>query len=87
MEQILTFICHLKLNFIENKSDLKGPSCGEIVTVPLHATVKDLKQTAAAALRDTYCLSKFCVSTCKKVCFFFVYLDYVCHYMKMECEP
>ncbi|AES99203.2 PHD finger protein MALE meiocyte DEATH protein [Medicago truncatula] len=63
MEQVLTFICHLKPNFVENKSDLKGPSCGEIVTVPLHATVRDLKQTAEAALRDTYCIAERLIVT------------------------
>ncbi|PNX95928.1 PHD finger protein male meiocyte death 1-like [Trifolium pratense] len=63
MEQVLTFICRLKPNFIENKSDFKGPSCGEIVTVPLHATVKDLKQAAEAALRDTYCIAERLIVT------------------------
>jgi len=63
MEQVLTFICHLKSNFIEYKSDFKGPSCGEIVTVPLHATGKDLKQAAEAALRDTCCLAERLIVT------------------------
>ncbi|KAL5102137.1 hypothetical protein RYX36_006464 [Vicia faba] len=63
MEQILTFICCLKPNFVEDKSDLKGPTCGEIVTVPLHATVRDLKQAAEAALRDTYCIAERLIVT------------------------
>lgn len=54
MEQVLTFICRLKPNFVDN---LKGPPCGEIVVVPLHATVGDLKQAAEIALRDTYCIA------------------------------
>lgn len=63
MEQVLTFICHLKPNFVENKSELKGPSCGEIVIVPLHATVRDLKQAAEATLRDTYCIAERLIVT------------------------
>ncbi|KAE8697186.1 Detected protein of unknown function [Hibiscus syriacus] len=36
---------------------------GELVTVPLHATVLDLKEAAEKALRDTYCImDKFVVT-------------------------
>ncbi|MED6155020.1 hypothetical protein PIB30_001702 [Stylosanthes scabra] len=64
MQQVLTFICRLKPNFVDIKADLSRElPCGEIVMVPLHATVKDLKQAAEAALRDTYCIAERLIVT------------------------
>ena len=49
MEQVLTFICRLKPNFVDIKAELsREPPCGEIVMVPLHSTAGDLKQAAEA---------------------------------------
>ncbi|XP_028784612.1 PHD finger protein MALE MEIOCYTE DEATH 1-like [Neltuma alba] len=59
IEQVLTFICRLIPNFVDDKRELnKEVSPGEIVMVPLHATVRDLKQAAEIALRDTYCIAE-----------------------------
>lgn len=63
MEQVLTFICRLTPNFVDIKSELREPPCGEIVMVPLHATVGDLKQAAEAALRETYCIAERLIVT------------------------
>lgn len=63
MEQVLTFICRLKPNFVDIRSELREPGCGEIVMVPLHAIVGDLKQAAEAALRDTYCIAERLIVT------------------------
>ncbi|XP_061352574.1 PHD finger protein MALE MEIOCYTE DEATH 1-like [Gastrolobium bilobum] len=63
MEQVLTCICRLKLHFVDTESELKGLPCGEIVMVPLQATVGDLKQAAEAALRDTCCIAERLVVT------------------------
>ncbi|XP_027333697.1 PHD finger protein MALE MEIOCYTE DEATH 1 [Abrus precatorius] len=63
MEQVLTFICRLKPNLVDIKSELKGLPCGEVVVVPLHATVGDLKKAAEAALRDTYCIAERLIVT------------------------
>ncbi|KAK7300663.1 hypothetical protein RJT34_11511 [Clitoria ternatea] len=63
MEQALTFICRLKPNFVDIKSEIKGLPCGEVVVVPLHATVADLKKAAEAALRDTYCIAERLIVT------------------------
>ncbi|XP_061357149.1 PHD finger protein MALE MEIOCYTE DEATH 1-like [Gastrolobium bilobum] len=57
-QHVLKFICHLKGNFMDTKSEL-----GEIVMVPLHATVGDLKLAAEAALRDTYCIAEGLIVT------------------------
>lgn len=47
---------------IESKLN-RGLPPGEIVTVPLHATVLELKPAAESALRDTYCIfEKFVVT-------------------------
>ncbi|TKY56679.1 PHD finger protein MALE MEIOCYTE DEATH 1 [Spatholobus suberectus] len=62
-QQVLTFICHLQPNFVEMKYELKGLPCGEVVVVPLHATVGDLKRAAEAALRDTYCIAERLIVT------------------------
>ncbi|KAF7816318.1 PHD finger protein MALE MEIOCYTE DEATH 1 [Senna tora] len=59
IEQVLTFFCRLKPNFIDIKSELnKEVNPGEMVMVPLHATVGELKQAAESALRDTYCIAE-----------------------------
>lgn len=59
IEQVLTFMCRLKPNFVDIKSELnKEVPPGEIVIVQLHATVGDLKQAAETALRDTYCIAE-----------------------------
>ena len=59
MEQILTFFCRLKPNFGDMKSELDiEPPPGEVVMVPLHATVGDLKRASESALRDTYCIAE-----------------------------
>ncbi|KAK7276206.1 hypothetical protein RIF29_17342 [Crotalaria pallida] len=63
MEQELAFTCKLKPNFADTKYDLREPGCGEIVKVPLHATVGDLKQAAEAALRDSYCIAERLIVT------------------------
>ncbi|KAG5052914.1 hypothetical protein JHK87_005112 [Glycine soja] len=62
-EQVLTFICRLQPNFVDKKHELKGVACGEIVVVPLHATVGDLKRASEAALRDTYCIAESLIVT------------------------
>ncbi|KAG4964035.1 hypothetical protein JHK82_040703 [Glycine max] len=62
-EQVLTFICRLQPNFVDKKHELKGLACGEVVVVPLHATVGDLKRAAEAALRDTYCIAERLIVT------------------------
>ncbi|CAJ1970876.1 unnamed protein product [Sphenostylis stenocarpa] len=62
-EQSLTFICRLQPNFVDRKYELKGLPCGEVVVVPLHATVGDLKRVAEAALRDTYCIAERLIVT------------------------
>ena len=41
----------------------EGLACGEVVVVPLHATVGDLKRAAEAALRDTYCIAERLIVT------------------------
>lgn len=60
VEQVLTFMCRLRPNFVDNiKSEMnKEVAPGEIVMVPLHSTVGDLKQAAETALRDTYCIAE-----------------------------
>ncbi|ESW13928.1 hypothetical protein PHAVU_008G238400 [Phaseolus vulgaris] len=62
-EQLLTFICRLQPNFVDKKYELKGLPCGEVVVVPLHATVGDLKRASEAALRDTYCIAERLIVT------------------------
>lgn len=56
-EQILTFVCKLLPNELgaENRhSTIIKPQPGEIVSVPLHSTVGDLKLAVQTAFRDTY---------------------------------
>lgn len=52
-DQRLTFICR----FRESEFKRESPH-GEIVVVPLHATVGELKGAAEIALNDTYCVTE-----------------------------
>lgn len=63
-EQLLTFICNLMPSLSERESEFKkGLPPGEIVVVPLHATVEELKKAAEIAFRETYCITeKFTVT-------------------------
>ncbi|KAM6546181.1 hypothetical protein CsatB_026917 [Cannabis sativa] len=58
-EQMLTFICR----FIPSLSDESECGMSEIVSVPLHATVGELKNAVETALRDTYCVTEQIVVT------------------------
>lgn len=63
-EQLLTYICKVMPNFIEVGADsIWKQAPGEIVMVPLHATLLELKQVAECALRDTYCIMENVVIT------------------------
>ncbi|OWM84971.1 hypothetical protein CDL15_Pgr027758 [Punica granatum] len=56
-EEFLTFICNLlprELGIHDKHSTIVKRPPGEIVSVPLHATVRDLKLAAQSAFRDTY---------------------------------
>lgn len=55
-DQLLTFICNLipSIDRLETLPRKKVPA-GEIIMVPLHATVGDLKAAAESAFRETYC--------------------------------
>lgn len=56
-DQLLRFICQVMPNIIQLEAELnKKLPPGEIVILPLHATVAELKQAAESALRDTYCI-------------------------------
>ncbi|KAK6913510.1 Zinc finger, PHD-finger [Dillenia turbinata] len=58
-DQLLRFICKVMPKLTESDSELTRrwfPS--EIVAVPLHATVAELKGAIQAALRDTYCVTE-----------------------------
>ncbi|XP_011038253.1 PREDICTED: PHD finger protein MALE MEIOCYTE DEATH 1 [Populus euphratica] len=56
-DQLLSFICQVMptWNDLEAKFHRKAPP-GEIIVLPLHASVLELKQEAESALRDTYCM-------------------------------
>lgn len=56
-DQILTFICR----FTPSLGD--GVGISEVVSVPLHATVGELKRAVETALRDTYCVTEQIVVT------------------------
>ncbi|KAG8496984.1 hypothetical protein CXB51_008209 [Gossypium anomalum] len=63
-DQLLRFFCQVMPGLFdaENMATETSPA-GELVMVPLHATVFDLKQAAEKALRDTYCImDKFVVT-------------------------
>lgn len=58
-DQILRFVCQVMPAMIEYDKEL---SPGEIVMLPLHATVDEFQAAAEDAMRDTYCvLDKFAV--------------------------
>ncbi|KAF2295538.1 hypothetical protein GH714_033160 [Hevea brasiliensis] len=63
-DQLLRFICQAIPNMIDLEANMNRElPPGEIVMLPLHATVAELKQAAESALRDTYCiLEKFVVT-------------------------
>lgn len=50
-DQLLTFVCRLLPSSF-------GDGIAEIVRVPLHATISDLKEAVECALRDTYCMTE-----------------------------
>ncbi|KAJ7964448.1 PHD finger protein family [Quillaja saponaria] len=63
-EQVLTFDCRLRSIFGDMISELRRePPPGEIVLVPLHTTVGELKQASETALGDTYCITEQLVVT------------------------
>ncbi|EEF28910.1 PHD finger protein MALE MEIOCYTE DEATH 1 [Ricinus communis] len=56
-DELLRFICQVMPNIIHLEVELKKElPPGEIVVLPLHSTVAELKQAAENALRDTYCI-------------------------------
>ena len=57
-EQLLTFVCRLMPSLCDIGTELKELPSGEIVVVPLHATVGELKLAVESALRDTYCITE-----------------------------
>nr|XP_023897065.1 PHD finger protein MALE MEIOCYTE DEATH 1-like [Quercus suber]POE55257.1 phd finger protein male meiocyte death 1 [Quercus suber] len=57
-EQLLTFVCRLMPILCDIGTELKELPSGEIVVVPLHATVGELKLAVECALRDTYCITE-----------------------------
>lgn len=56
-DQFLRFKCQVMPSFVDSETDLtaKLPP-GELVMIPLHSTVLELKEAAESALRDTYCI-------------------------------
>ncbi|OVA04079.1 zinc finger protein [Macleaya cordata] len=64
-DELLRFLCRVMPSCVELETELTRPfltSPGELVVVPLHATVGELKMAVECALRDTYCvLEKFVV--------------------------
>ncbi|KAJ6735215.1 PHD FINGER PROTEIN MALE MEIOCYTE DEATH 1-RELATED [Salix purpurea] len=56
-DQSLSIRCQVMPNWndLEAKSHRKAPP-GEVIVLPLHASVLELKQEAESALRDTYCM-------------------------------
>ncbi|KAK9902436.1 hypothetical protein M0R45_001675 [Rubus argutus] len=58
-EQLLTIFCQILPNLTDMEIELKRElPPGEIVVLPLNATVGELKQEAESALRDTYCITE-----------------------------
>ncbi|PQM40741.1 PHD finger protein MALE MEIOCYTE DEATH 1 [Prunus yedoensis var. nudiflora] len=63
-EQLLTFICQLLPSSMDMDIELKRElPPGEIVVMPLHATIGELKRAAETALRETYCITERFVVT------------------------
>lgn len=59
-DQLLRFTCQIIPNSVDEKSNLTP---GEVVMIPLHATILELKQAIETALRDTYCIMEKLVVT------------------------
>jgi hypothetical protein len=59
-DQFLRFICRLmpKLCDVEADQSKRELPPGEIIVVPLHTTVRELKRAVESALRDTYCITE-----------------------------
>ena len=58
-EQLLTFFCQLLPSLTDKEIEFKrGLLPGEVVVMPLHATIRELKRAAESALRDTYCITE-----------------------------
>ncbi|XP_048422241.1 PHD finger protein MALE MEIOCYTE DEATH 1 [Pyrus x bretschneideri] len=58
-EQWLTFFCQLLPSSTDKEIEFKrGMPPGEVVVMPLHATIGELKRAAESALRDTYCITE-----------------------------
>ncbi|VVA39886.1 PREDICTED: PHD [Prunus dulcis] len=58
-EQLLTFICQLLPSSMDMDIEFKRElPPGEIVVMPLYATIGELKLAAETALRDTYCITE-----------------------------
>ncbi|KAL5743540.1 hypothetical protein ACOSQ2_026656 [Xanthoceras sorbifolium] len=63
-EQLLTYVCQVMPNFLDVEAKLTWKLApGELVMVPLHATLLELKRGAESALRDTYCIMENLVVT------------------------
>jgi hypothetical protein len=59
-DQFLRFICRLmpKLCDVEADQSKRELPPGEIIVVPLHTIVRELKRAVESALRDTYCITE-----------------------------
>ncbi|GAV60463.1 PHD domain-containing protein [Cephalotus follicularis] len=56
-DQLLSFICQVMPNLIVAEAELtRELPPGEVVVVPLHATVVELKLAVESAFKDTYCI-------------------------------
>ncbi|KAI4367082.1 hypothetical protein MLD38_022860 [Melastoma candidum] len=55
-DQLLTFVCNVLPNTDFTENMMVGKVVvGEIVTIPLHSTIGELKLAAGSAFQDTYC--------------------------------
>ncbi|KAJ4706273.1 PHD finger protein MALE MEIOCYTE DEATH like [Melia azedarach] len=63
-DQVLRFTCQVMPSFVDIQTRLTGNSTpGELVMIPLHSTVLDLKRATQIALRDTCCIMENMVVT------------------------
>ncbi|GMH19226.1 hypothetical protein Nepgr_021067 [Nepenthes gracilis] len=63
-DQLLRFICRVLPSSMELDMELsKDFSPGELIVIPLYATIGELKIAAEKALRDTYCITEEYVVT------------------------
>ncbi|TXG69877.1 hypothetical protein EZV62_004812 [Acer yangbiense] len=63
-EQLLTYVCQVMPSFLDVEAKLTWKLApGELVMVPLHAPLLELKRRAEFALRDTYCIMENIVIT------------------------